>query len=1144
MSDQTAPISPYREALNRRAGGSVGAVSPYRAALNARKQATPAADTSAPEDTTLAALGTPKIGSGPGLRHGLADNMPSIAEEKRVAAEAAEAERLRNMPQMRSADGYKPTAFSIRRTPEQRRLDPNEESWAATKEEADIEAFRPPRGTPDRLIRSPVYAVQDAVRRLKSSVANPKPGPGFVAQEALAFGGNIGAAPFAPIGEIPGVRDVLGATVGRAVEFGADQANRRALSPEQRAALDTDKAFGGEGKAPESWRGEAFRQIGSGFAMGGAAKGAKAVLRGVKAPAPVAALDDAKPVAPPVPPNVPPKAAPVKPAVKPPAEPMMLRSGISPQDISEAHLAAERFAEPARKLWAKGADKVEDAVTGAIDKIPGAQSLRKSLIPSADQVAPPKVRGESGPLQLSVNKARGQITADMSKIGDGVAALDDLDDVRKDAVYRYLGGEAESPPVLPTKAAQAVQTLKDAIQQNREGQHARGLLPENQFEQYPRYLVRHMKLADLAKKGGEGFGRDGAPYKTEPNIYRQDSFGVVVDMPAKEAAAAATPFGPRHTAGGRGGKSALVKFDDAASRDAFVKQLEANNQKSLIRDKHDPLSDAERASFGEVTDPAQAAALTMQRGARKVAVHDMLSSWEGIGKSLGEEWVEASDPKKAPKPGMVRVTDERFPAFRGKDVRSDLFEFAKEYESPKMVEATNDFAQLALDVYSEGMQGWKSGHTAKNPSTHGRNWLAMPLMGAQAGVNPLNPASWPYYEKAIRQLWKKGPEYEARLKAGVYKQDFASAEAFAAAHEAVAQKKPFLAHLARSLGDWTALPERLPGKAGRLTRRVNRKVGDVYGAPDDIVRGAAFERLLAKHGKDGWDKALAELDSDTYNYSKQGVGVRRMSNIPLVSPFFRFAADTYRINWNNLKKHPVRFAETVATIYVIQEALRRGTGTKPEEQEALEEQFGPMTLPIGQDEKGQPRGMDPRYVHPMGQLMSGPQRTLSGTDWRGYLGTALGGGEPPAVSLWNAMKDGRNSWGREITNPLDSAPERAWDIYREAWGPPLAGRGADRLEAAFEDRPYSPRRPVQSRLDAILSQLGGFSAGTLDYGMAQDAIGRGVESRARDIDRGARARVEARDGDPSADASRLMAETLTEARRRSEILRRAQESRK
>ena len=749
---------------------------------------------------------------------------------------------------------------------------------------------------------------------------------------------------------------------------------------------------------------------------------------------------------------------------------------------------------------------IEDVATSAIDKIPGGKKIRQAFMDEAVPIDLPAERGQSGPLFQSTAKAKGEVSV-ATRHAEKLARSLDKDlrgvaDADRAEVYRYMAGRRPDLPATAARAKGAVDSLLKMTDDVRREQLDRKIMSQDVFDEYPRFQSRVLLHKALNERMA---GRIGNPYRVDPLVYRQDAPGLVVDIPRAQVEAIARRHGAYLV---DGTKAPLLKFRDAAGRDAFAAEPSV---KGKILDKFDPLSETTLAELGELVDPAETAVVTIARAKARVATHDMLASWEPMGKGAkGGDWVMDRPAKGRPMPdGYTLVENKRLGPLNGKVVRNDLAEFGEAVTDPNV---PTGFVRM-LDSWQ---RTWKETHTGQNPGTHGRNWISLPVMSVQAGVNILNPVNWGHWTKAIKTAAERGPAWDAMLKKGVVKQDFLTAEGRTRIKEALNRGEGAPETIGRILAlDPLLLEDAGRAAMGRKGRgSIRNKLGDIYSAPDDLIRLAAYEKLKATGRPDSW--ALGELDATTYNYSRSGKVTRGLSRIPIVSPFARFAHETLRINYNNLRDHPVRLAETIAFGYLAKKVVEAtfGSDVSEAEKQAIGQKFGSQAMAVGRDEKGRPKVYDPRYVHQLGQALAGPRDDLGGDafNWLKYVATVMGGGESPALRLVDELSTGKDEHGRATLTALDKATPAGTAkglarIYGDVVAHPLATRGAARIEAASEGRQLSPRVPVQNLSDAILSTLTGFSTGSFDQALAIRALKQALERTEAEIKTDMKSRV-------------------------------------
>lgn len=850
------------------------------------------------------------------------------------------------------------------------------------------------------------------------------------------------------------------------------------------------------------------------------------------------------------------------------------------QGVADVVTKAERAVdEPFSRAVEGGIDKF----TAIVDKIPRAKAIREAalarLAPRRNAIEKPIRPGGSNRFQIAEQMRRGAIDFTIGQGERMIARVEKASrgatDAELDGVYRWMNSEAPSlPDTLRPEMRRAVEELVGYIDGLRKKERALGTMSPQVYDEYPRFLTRHMRAK---VESGRGFLKSRTA-KIDPNVLRQDAYSAELRLSVDEMRDLAkgydevqlepvalgpqrslikfkpTPEGEAARAGFlehvretfKGARSDLGAYatgefrkvgkggDIAQGKRLTEAAYDVPRMKDVVIETLDPLPDEVRAELEELRDPHGAAALTIRRSAKRIADAEFFQAIEHLGSTVDEPWISRGDLETGDAPeGYVKLGGKTWGSLDGAYARPDVHEALSETFSPAAREAWSAFLR-------ETSSAWKTSHFVLNPGTHGRNIASVPIMAIQAGVNPVTNAH--HFIEAMKILSapvRKGATvreralYEASVREGVVKQDLARAEAAARALEAYGgQGDPgairAAKHVARVLGgDVSYFAEGKKGVLGKA-RDVAK---DVYGLPDDLVRMAKNEQLRGE----GLTTAerLSELDATTSNYSMSGKLQRGVTRTPLVGPAANFAFEMYRLSLNNARRHPLRLVAVLGMIPALQAIL----SPSDDEQAAAEQQYGPLAIGAGRDDAGHPRFFDPRYVHPVGQQLAGPQQNLGEkTDWGRYLQDLGLGGENPWGEAIAQRKRGTDKFGRRVFEDDDLALMQAFAVWRNTQAPPAMGRNADRMIAALKDETYSPYRPKQTPAEVAAGFVTGITLGTLDPSMSEAQLGvamRAVMSRARDE----MVRKAAKDDSKGVErVARRVDETATDYERRVKVL--------
>ena len=770
----------------------------------------------------------------------------------------------------------------------------------------------------------------------------------------------------------------------------------------------------------------------------------------------------------------------------------------------------DRATEPLRRVYQRLVGDNIDAVAERADTVKPLRAVRQSGINEALRVDPTEQ------LHQAEMRAVGKKTWGMRVAEKDIArpldkALRNVPKPDRAEACRYLGGERLTLPSSAQHAKPLLDAASALIHSIRTEMLDRGIISRAVFDEYPRFLSRVMRA-----RLGEGakFLRSGAE-KITREMYRMDAHGVLLDHGADAVSDLVNKTGVKTKVVTGTPAKTLVKFADAASRDAFIEaaRQEFGHRKGSSGwfDKFDPLSDADRAALHELVDPSDSFAVTAARGRAKVAAYDLLGDVETIGKGrAGGDWIVRETDPSAPVPaGYVELTSPNLGPLsprKGSRVfaKADVAEYVNGVASTS---GNGAFVTGLVDAFKE----WRKDRTVRSWPTTMRNWLAHGQMTAEAGVNILNPLNAKYHVEALRAVSGKNPKLLKELiENGVSGKDWYSEQNRARIADALGsgETEPWRAVM-RWLSETSANPEKefaaargassgafrtfvqpltnVPG-FGKLTRAA----GYLYGLQNDLVRIAAYLKLRDK-GLSLPD-AMRELDAVTDNYSRHGRAQDFASFLPVVGPFARFAWERYRIGYNNLRKHPVALAETLAFSYLAKKAIEAAFAddVTEDEKRAIEQEFGWQAAAAGRDEQNRPIVLDTRYLSSVGPMLAGPETDKYGSTSEAmlaYIQRASGMGLNPAVNVSAAMSTGRTVGGRPVadvfTRDKYGAAGVAFETWREYIGHPIYGRTADALLASLAEVSPTKKTPALTTNDVIVSYLTGLSFGRFDRAQAR-----------------------------------------------------------
>jgi hypothetical protein len=809
-----------------------------------------------------------------------------------------------------------------------------------------------------------------------------------------------------------------------------------------------------------------------------------------------------------------------------------LFSGIDPIEAAKAVgkgvAAAEKPYATVTKGW------LGDTRDAAL-KLPGGQQVSTFL---KDWFRPEREASVSKEFSeaRALGKGKGEVArAEGTYFGEHLGEeLKDVPDAAQDALYEYLGSEADAPPAgLSGKALDLAQKGSDLVNEGRRALVSMGRRSADALNEYPRFLVRFMQNVELAERARSAGGSGQAGTKLPEQWSRQDAHEMRVRLPRTDVEThlkdADLGVDPQYVGEFHG--HTLVKFPDtpegAAAREAFVEHVKdahaqarsALNQAStkefasrrnqdigqgkmlhkasletpragdLGITTADPLSPEMRDLMGEDRNPATALARTIANVRSEVAKAEMFQAIRDGSDAKGawamEPTRDATGKTEEPPKGFTHVSSTRLGALHDIWLRQDVWDDLKGVYGKDM--GKQSIVRNIYDVSRGLTDELKTNLTIRNPANQIQNWISMPTEAIEAGFSLFNPENWPHIKEAIRQMHEPypfDPMQREILEQGI------DSGAQMAEHEIGPSRDVWsnpststaykIGRSAINPAQW--VPERFGGgKVGRGIAAADQRLGSEYNRSASIIRRGKYMKLRAEGLSP--EAARADVNKFTTNYEQQGRFINEMRKLP-VSPFITYPYERMRIFANNLIEHPTRAAWTLFGGYALKQMLQATLGSEvsDEEKKGADEEYGKSRLGelgnqyaavTGRNEDGSPRVWDTGALFTLDRLMKGPEDALDESallSGAKFVGKMFGMEAGPVFQQGIVQLTGRDYYSGK---ELLTLGDRAASLGKTFAHPllPYVGSKAEKIRHSFKDEPYAKTKPPISPKDALLDAL-------------------------------------------------------------------------
>ena len=487
---------------------------------------------------------------------------------------------------------------------------------------------------------------------------------------------------------------------------------------------------------------------------------------------------------------------------------------------------------------------------------------------------------------------------------------------------------------------------------------------------------------------------------------RRDAFGVVYK--SKGAA-----------------KQLTKKFNTLEESTAFAQQVKKDG--GSVIEKFKPLSAAEAAKLGEITNPAYVLAKTTFDLMREVENGKLL-------RKVSQNW-----SSKTAQEGFEQIPDtKKWGELAGKYIPTHM----KEYLSPVMEPARNTLARQTV-------ANFKFFKVVMNPATHARNIISNKLLNYwKLGMNPLDPRVVKTDAIAVREIFRGGGKWTKEARPlGFDVDNYASQE---------------IPNLLNQPGAAQAL-----GKLGKGWQKTKKALGDIYQGEENHAKLSAYIFNRTHKGlapEDAWKAA----ESATFNYAQVTPFVRKLRESLFGFPFITFTVKSTPIAIETALKNPKR----ISVIGKIKQGIESQSDIQMTDRERASEPPWVkngfyVKLPMV-DKDGRSAYFDMTYILPFGDIVSG-NFFESGVDMETGLPeakvvTALK--KSPFFQVIAELGQNQDFYGNKIWRDSDSQEKKLADVMRhlsKVYLPPLA---SDQIKGGYNYKGEQTQRGIMGASEA------------------------------------------------------------------------------
>lgn len=483
-----------------------------------------------------------------------------------------------------------------------------------------------------------------------------------------------------------------------------------------------------------------------------------------------------------------------------------------------------------------------------------------------------------------------------------------------------------------------------------------------------------------------------------------------------------------------------------------------------------------------VKDTAQRAHVTLQESARRIGKAETLKNISEVVDSKGPVAIEPPTPGADTPEGYTLVDNKAFGPLNRKFVRNDVLEYVKGAFDPQQKHFLTEFGDGLMERFK----------TVRllDPRMVPRQLVSNMEFENLAGMSNWNPRYLQWKAKGLAAM-REGSPYRAALERNGFLHSGVVTEAeIGLAESALAESGSVGKRIGRAVGSF-GLTELAP----KMLKRVESAGWKAYSSMDAWTKSTIYVHAIEELGMSPAD-AAAYVRKWTPSPESVATWVQGYSRHLVGDPWARYRAEMARINLQAIKEKPIRLAMNRLQKDIIR-GVAIGAGASllsSDEKKALENEQGGGAVALGRDAEGRPLALNYTFLSTLGDFFSQPKTV--GKPWKDATDTFLrwsGLGDNPLYSTGSQMLTGENAKTGKPINPegtIEGGLKSFAALAASQWTPSMLSSHAAKLNAAWNDEPYSPNQPKQTKEQAVLDVFFGFKLTPLDAQQALQKIAR------------------------------------------------------